>query len=65
MKLFIQLSKTLNNKNQEMGERYVRLHYKKTRLLPGKTLVLEGRDLTFMGVSQAVIFGMVYFQAQT
>lgn len=48
-----------------MGKRYVQFHYKKTRLLPEKTLVLEERDLTCMGVSQAVIFGMVYLQAQT
>lgn len=63
MKLFIQHSKKLNKKNQEVDERHVKLHYKKTKLLLEETLVLEGGDLTCMGVSQAVIFSMVYFQA--
>lgn len=64
-KLFIQLSKKLNKKNQEMGKTYVQLHYKKTRLLPEKPLVLEERDLICMSVSQAVIFGLFFLQAQT
>lgn len=63
MKLFIQHSKKLNKKNQEVDERHMKLHYKKTKLLLEETLVLEGGDLTCMGVSQAVIFSMVYFQA--
>lgn len=48
-----------------MGKRYVELRYKKTRLLHEKTLVLEEKDLACIGASQAVIFGMVYLQAQT
>lgn len=50
-------------KKQEMVKRDVQLHYKKARLLPEETLVLEGRELTCMGVSQGIICGMFYFQA--
>lgn len=52
-----------NKKKQEMVKRDVQLHYKKARLLPEETLVLEGRELTCMGVSQGIICGMFYSQA--
>ena len=48
-----------------MDERDVQLQYKKARLLPEETLVLKGRELTCMGVSQAMICGVFYFQAET
>lgn len=54
--------KKIKQKKQEVDERYVQLHYKKARLLPEETLVLEGRELTCTGVSQAMIFGIFYFQ---
>lgn len=47
----------VNKKKQEVDERDVQLHYKKARLLPEEILVLEGRELMCMDVSQAMIFG--------